>query len=182
MSRCLRAAAAPGSHGSGIAGTVAPSDRLSADLVWTASRSLELGVGVGNWCLDQLKKNKHVFFKASRATSSSFQHLQHFRQSFHGHSHGHSTSLHPNQILLCKGQLETGPQLQGCHISSWSPILPMPQSWASWGWEAAAASPCKTHKAATSRDVANTAMPPLACLAMPCPTVSQLSHRGEKFG
>lgn len=141
-SRGSRAVAAPGSHGSGVAETVAPSDRLSANLEGTASsRSLELGVRVGTWYLNQVMENKQKCLKkSSRATSSSFQHLQHL-QSFHGQSCGPSTSLHPNQILLCKGQLETHPQLQGCHISSWSLVLPMPQSQVSWGWEAAAKDP-----------------------------------------
>lgn len=78
-SRGSRAVAAPGSHGSGVAGTVAPSDRLSANLEGTASsRSLELGVRVGTWCLNQVMENK-CLKKSSRATSSSFQHLQHFQ-------------------------------------------------------------------------------------------------------
>lgn len=74
-SRCSRSGPASGSHGSGITGTAAPSDRLSAKLEITASsRSPELSIRVGHWCLDQVGR-KEKKNKSSRASSSSFHHL-----------------------------------------------------------------------------------------------------------
>ena len=76
VSWCSRAVPAPGSHGLGIAGRAAPSDRLSAKLEGMASsRSPELGVRLGHWCLDQGRRAGERKRKASRAASSSFHHL-----------------------------------------------------------------------------------------------------------
>lgn len=90
---------APGSHGSRIAGTGAPSDQLGTKLEGkSSSRSSELGIRVGHGCSDQAGGRGG---KAIRTARSSFHHLSCFQpELLHDQqSGGPSTSLSLNQIL-----------------------------------------------------------------------------------